>query len=120
MAAKDGADAVGWEYEQLPANCDPLRALSNKDAVLVDADVGDAGAVDRALARAAHVVRLQTQVNRITGVPLELRCALGAYDGARYTVYAPSGGVQRFRADIAGALGVPESEVRFVSREVGG
>jgi aerobic carbon-monoxide dehydrogenase large subunit len=76
--------------------------------------------VAAAFGTAAHVVRLETQVNRVTGVPLELRCALGTYEGGRYTVYAPSGGVQRFRADLAGALGVSESAVRFVAREVGG
>jgi aerobic carbon-monoxide dehydrogenase large subunit len=127
MAAKDAAEAVEVDYEPLPVNCVTLSAVGApevsaliKDNLLVDADVGDAAAVEAAFARAAHVVRLESQINRITGVPLELRCALGAYEDGRYTVYAPSGGVQRFRADVAGALGVPESAVRFVSRDVGG
>ena len=46
---------------------------------------------------AAHVVRLETWVHRITGVPMEPRAALGVYDPAtgRYTVYAGSGGSVR-------------------------
>ena len=110
MAAKDGADAVVVDYEPLPPG----------ETTVVDADVGDAAAVDAAFKRAVHVVRLETQINRITGVPLEPRCAIGAYENGKYTVYGPSGGVQRFRADLAGALGVPEEETRFVSGDVGG
>ena len=108
MAAKDGADAVEVEYEVLPL----------QSAVLVDADVGSA--VDAAFKAAAHVVRLDTAINRVTGVPLEPRAVLADFDGGRYTIHAPTGGAQRFRADAAAALGVDESAVRFVARDVGG
>ncbi len=118
LAAKDGADAVEVDYEVLPFNSLLWESLGSN--VLVDADVGDAAAVEAAFRRAAHVVRLETSVNRVTGVPLELRAALGVYEDGRYTVYAPSGGVQRFRADLAVTLGVPESQVRVVARDVGG
>ena len=118
MAAKDGADDVEVDYEVLPFNSLLWESLGSN--VLVDADVGDAAAVEAAFRRAAHVVRLETSVNRVTGVPLELRAALGVYEDGRYTVYAPSGGVQRFRADLAVTLGVPESHVRVVARDVGG
>jgi carbon-monoxide dehydrogenase large subunit len=118
MAAKDGADAVEVDYEVLPFNSLLWESLGSN--VLVDADVGDAQATEAAFRRAAHVVRLETTINRVTGVPLELRAALGVYEDGRYTVYAPSGGVQRFRADLAASLGVPEGEVRVVARDVGG
>ena len=108
MAAKDGADAVQVDYEVLPPQSE----------LLVDADVGNA--VDAVFRSAAHVVRLETTINRVTGVPLELRAVLASYADGRYTIHAPSGGVQRFRADAAAALGVPESAVRFVARDVGG
>ena len=67
-------------------------------------------------------MRIATTINRVTGVPLEPRAALGTYDEAtrRYVVYASTGGVHRQRSEIAGALGVPESEVRVVTRELGG
>ena len=110
MAAKDGADAVVVEYEPLPL----------AQTTLVDADVGNAADVEAAFRRAAHVVRLDTRINRITGVPLEPRCAVGVYENGRYTVYGPSGGVQRFRADLAAALGVAEEKTRFISGDVGG
>jgi len=50
-----------------------------------------------ALRRAAHVTRFETWVQRITGVPMEPRAALAAYDAesGRYTVYAGNGGAVR-------------------------
>ncbi|PYN54574.1 MAG: hypothetical protein DMD94_14590, partial [Candidatus Rokuibacteriota bacterium] len=90
--------------------------------VCVDAQVGDAAAVEAAFARAAHVVRLDTWVHRITGVPMEPRAAVGSWDaaGGRYTVHAGAGGLGRTQTGVAGALGVPESAVRVVARDVGG
>ena len=77
-------------------------------------------AVDSAFKAAAHVVRLDTTINRITGVPLEPRAVVASFTDGRYTIHSPTGSAQRFRADAAAALGVPESAVRFVAREVGG
>jgi carbon-monoxide dehydrogenase large subunit len=108
MAAKDGADAVEVDYEVLPSTT----------SILVDADVGSA--VESAFKGAAHVVRLETTINRITGVPLEPRAVVASFADGRYTIHSPTGSAQRFRADAAAALGVPESAVRFVAREVGG
>jgi carbon-monoxide dehydrogenase large subunit len=38
-----------------------------------ESEAGDQEATDAAFARAAHVVRLETAINRVTGVPMELR-----------------------------------------------
>jgi carbon-monoxide dehydrogenase large subunit len=130
-AAEDGAERVVVDYEPLPAVTTASQAVGADAPIVwteqgsnlcVDAEVGDTAAVDAAFARAAHVVRLETQVNRVTGVPMEPRAALGVWDEAtgRYTLYAGSGGVQRQRTDLAGVLGVPESAVRVVARDVGG
>jgi len=131
MAARDAADAVVVDFEPLPSISRTLDAAAPGAAlvweeigsnVCVDADVGDAAAAEAAFGRAAHVVRFETAVNRVTGVPLELRTALGSFEesSARYTVYAASGGVQRYRADLAATLGVAQSAVRLVARDVGG
>jgi carbon-monoxide dehydrogenase large subunit len=118
-AARAGAEAVVVAWEPLPA-ATAAPEVARADApsvwdegpsnVCVDAEAGDAAAVAAAFARAAHVVRLETRVNRVTGVPMEPRAAVGVWDAAtgRYTVYAGSGGVQRQRADIAAVLGVPK------------
>ena len=129
-AAKDGVARVSVDYEPLPAVTATVDAVAadaplvwkeTTSNVCVDSEAGDAAA-DAAFRRAAHVVRLETQINRVTGVPLEPRAALGVYDEAsgRYTLYAGSGGSVRIKTDLAGSLGVPESAVRVVAREVGG
>ena len=70
-------------------------------------------ATDAAFARAAHVERFDTWVQRITGVPMEPRAALGEYDPAtgRYTLYAGDGGSVRPKHDLATMLGVPAASM---------
>ena len=130
-AALDGVERMVVDYEPLPA-VTATRAAGEAGApvlwkeagsnVCVDSVAGDAAAADAAFARAAHVVRLDTWVPRITGVPMEPRAALGVWDEAsgRYTLYAGSGGVVRHKGDLAEILRVPETAVRVVAREVGG
>jgi len=52
-------------------------------------------------------------VGRVTGVPIEPRAALGAYDAAsgRYLLYAGSGGAFRQRRELADVLGLPVDTV---------
>ena len=124
-AAKDGAERVVVDYDPLPAVSSTSLAEQGERVwdspnLCVDTTIGVS--VEQAFEGAAHVVRLETTINRVTGVPMEPRAALGSYDptSKRYVVYASTGGVHRQRAEIAGALGVPESEVRVITRELGG
>jgi aerobic carbon-monoxide dehydrogenase large subunit len=129
-AARDAAERVAVAYEPLApviatrAAVEPHAARLYDDVanVCVDADVGDPAATAAAFAHAAHVVRLDTWVQRVTGVPLDARAAVGAYDAAsgRYTLHAGSGGVVRQKRELAAILGVPEAMVRVVSGDVGG
>jgi aerobic carbon-monoxide dehydrogenase large subunit len=130
--AMDAAERIEVTYEPLPATAASEDALSQKARVVwpqhgsnqcIDSEAGDQTAVGAAFARAAHVVRLQTALNRVTGVPMELRAAVGAYDPvtAQVTLYTSAGGgVVRHRDDIAGALGVAKGAVRVISGDVGG
>jgi carbon-monoxide dehydrogenase large subunit len=131
QAAKDAAELVRIEYEELPsvANAEtaaragsPLLWEDRTSNVSIDADVGDPVATDAAFARAAHVVRLGTRVQRVTGVPMEPRAAVGVYDPAarRYTLHAGSGGVVRQKRELASILGVDEDAVRVVAHDTGG
>src|SRR5580700_4912915 len=130
-AAKDGAERVEIDYEVLPAVIETIAA-ARQDAprvhesapsnVCFDADIGDAAATDAAFKRAAHVTRFETWVQRVTGVPMEPRGALAAYDTetGRYTVYAGNGGAVRLKHDLATILGVPPEQVRVLMQDVGG
>ena len=128
--AKDAAEKVLVDYEPLPVvtqgresvETNAPRLYDNLPNVMIDAEIGDAAATDDAFARAAHVTRLDTWVNRVTGVPMEPRSALGVYDAAsgRYTLYAGSGGIVRQKKEIAQILGVPFDAVRVIAKEIGG
>ncbi|MGA7955835.1 MAG: molybdopterin cofactor-binding domain-containing protein, partial [Xanthobacteraceae bacterium] len=88
-AAKNGAEAVAIDYGVLPAVVE-TAAAARQDAPIVhegirsnvcfDSELGDAAATDAAFARAAHVTRFETWVQRVTGVPMEPRAALAEYD----------------------------------------
>ena len=128
-AAKDAAELIAVDYRPLPpitaataASASEAPRLWDKPNVVVDALVGDGAATDAAFARAAHVARLDTHVQRVTGVPMEPRTALAEYDPQtqRYTLYAGGGGVGRPRKDVAHMLGVDEARVRVIAYDVGG
>jgi carbon-monoxide dehydrogenase large subunit len=131
-AARDGAERVLVDWTPLPAVTASLTAAAPNAPILYDgttsnvcvdsAVVGNSAAVDVAFSRAAHLVRFETWVQRVTGVTMEPRAAVGVWDPAsgRYTVYAGAGGLGRTQTGVAGALGVPETAVRVVAREVGG
>ena len=130
-AAKDGSEWVNVDYELLPAVTDTVaaaqpgapRLFDNAPSnVCLDAEAGEREATAAAFSRAAHVVRFETWVRRVTGVPMEPRAAVGAYDAAarQYTLYAGTSGAWRAKMDLAIMLDVPEGAVRVVTRDVGG
>jgi aerobic carbon-monoxide dehydrogenase large subunit len=129
-AAKDGAERLEIDYDTLPAVTDTVAA-ARQDAphvhdaptnVCLDSELGDAAATEAAFARAAQVTRFETWVRRVTGVPMEPRAALAAFDAAtgRYTVYAGNGGAVRLKNDLAAILDVPPEKVRVLMGDVGG
>lgn len=129
--ARDAAELVVIDYEQLPAVTDTSAAAEPGAARLYDdarsnlfceAEVGDAAATEQAFAKAAHVVRLETWVQRVTGVPMEARTAVGHFDkqSGRYFLHAGSGGVVRQKGECAAILGVPVETVQVVARDIGG
>jgi aerobic carbon-monoxide dehydrogenase large subunit len=129
-AAKDAAERIVVDYDVLPAVTDANAAVAagaprlydDIRNVVIDAEIGDAAAVERAFEKATHVTRLDTWINRVTGVPMEPRAAVGIYDptSGRYTLYAGSGGIVRQKRELAHILGVPTESVRVVAREIGG
>ncbi len=129
-AAKDAAERVDVEYEPLPCVTGSRAALAGDAPSLyeefanlcIDADAGDVDGTEAAFARAAHVVRLETWIQRVTGVPMEPRSAVATYDPAsgRYWLHAGSGGIVRQKDELAAILGVPASAVRVTANDIGG
>ncbi|HZT90387.1 MAG TPA: xanthine dehydrogenase family protein molybdopterin-binding subunit [Stellaceae bacterium] len=130
--AKDAAELVDVTYEPLPAVARAADALAPGAPVLwpeapenlcIDIEVGDEAATAATFARAAHVVRFETWVQRVTGVPMEPRTNIAEYDAASgcYTLHSGSGrGVAKLRLDLAQVLGVAPERVRVVCGDMGG
>jgi len=127
--AHDAAELVDIDWEPLPA-ITRVRPAMQPGAPLVwpecagnlalTCEVGDRAATDAAFARAAHIVRLDSWVHRVTGTPMEPRAVVGVYDGG-YTVYTASGrGVVQCRERLASVLGVPLEQCRAVFGDMGG
>jgi carbon-monoxide dehydrogenase large subunit len=130
--AADAATAVSVTWAPLPFTVDTAETAEGKAPplweevptnVCVDSSFGsDPATVEAAFARAAHVISREFHIGRVTGVPIEPRAALGAYDAAtgRYLLYAGSGGALRQRRELADVLGLAPEQLRVVSLDVGG
>lgn len=129
--AKDAAELVAVDYEPLAAVSHALTAASvgaplvrgdMVSNVCIESEVGDAEATQAAFATAAHTVSLETWIQRVAGVPMEPRAAVGEYDAATglYTLHAGAGGAVRPKADLVAVLGVGPGDVRMVMHDTGG
>lgn len=127
-SALDGAEAVFVDYAELPALPDldtppgpvPLHNMAPGD-VGFDWAGGDQDAADRAIAAAPYTINARIRVPRILGLPMEPAGALANYDGARWTLIAPSQGAHAIQRELAqGYLGVELGRLRVVTPDVGG
>ena len=130
-AALNAAEAVDAVYDRLPAATDVRSALDPSAAPIwdevpgnlcVDDRKGDVEAVAAAFARAAHIARIEVVNNRVNGIPMEPRAAVGDFDGAtgRMTLWAGGQGVNRFQRELAHVFGCPLEDIRVISEDVGG
>lgn len=130
--AADAAELVEIEWGPLPAITmagaamrpgAPLVWPERDRNMALTCEVGDQEAADLAFSRAAHVVRLDSWVHRVTGCPMEPRAVVGEFDAAtgHYTVFTASGrGVVQCRERLATVLGVPVEQCRAVFGDMGG
>ena len=129
--ARDAAEQISLDTTALPALADAAAALAEgapnlwdevPGNISVDDEKGNETACDKAFALAAHVVRLETNNQRVTGVPMEPRAALGVFDAetGKYELEAGGQGVVRFQNELASTFGVDKEKFRVISRDVGG
>ena len=131
--AKDAAELIEIDYAPLPAVADTRGATRAGTPRAWDHiagnlcfDIGagsDKSAVDAALARAAHVSRLELVNNRVIANPIEPRAALADFDPAsgRSTLYTPSQGPHVIHGQLAEAvLKIDKDQLRVISGNVGG
>ncbi|RYY84436.1 MAG: xanthine dehydrogenase family protein molybdopterin-binding subunit, partial [Comamonadaceae bacterium] len=129
--ARDAAEAVFVEYEELPQVVDVQAAIAAgapalcpeaPDNITAEMRHGDAAAAEAAFTGAAHVVKLELTNQRVVALAIEPRSVLAwVADDGRLTVrmssQMPSGVRNALCNDI---LGIPKEEVRVTVGDVGG
>jgi carbon-monoxide dehydrogenase large subunit len=131
LQAKDAAELIEVDYEDLPAVVDittveKAGALVHDDVpgnVCYDWGHGDKAAVDAAFAKAAKVSTLSLVNNRLAPNAMEPRAANAQYTkhDDSYTLYVSTQNphVERLLM-CAFVLGIPESKMRVIAPDVGG
>jgi aerobic carbon-monoxide dehydrogenase large subunit len=129
--AKDAAELIEVDYEELPAVIDIAKADGHAGSVhddvannvCYDWGHGNKDAVDAAFKTAAHVSTLDIVNNRLIPNAMEPRAANAAYTkhDQSYTLYVANQNphVERLLM-CAFVLGLPESKVRVIAPDVGG
>jgi carbon-monoxide dehydrogenase large subunit len=130
VQAKDAAESVELDIEELPAVTSPTQALAagapqlHEEApgnLALDFHYGDAEAVKKAFAAAAHVTRLDINSNRIVVSPMEPRSAIGAVENGRWVLRVGCQGVMGLRGGLAkDVLNTTPDKVRVLTGNVGG
>ncbi len=129
--AQDAAERIAVDYEELPPVVEPEAALAPSaprlweelaDNLCFDTEHGDAAAVARAFAAAAHVVRVPHVNNRLIVHYMEPRIALAEYDAdaGRFMLRCGTQSVQRQRLVLSQVLGVAPERIRVLADDVGG
>jgi carbon-monoxide dehydrogenase large subunit len=132
--ARDAAEAIELDLDELPAVVDSTAAIADRVPQLFDHIKGNVvfdwvnecsnqAAVDAAFAKAAHITKLDIVNNRIVVNAMEPRNAIADYDAAtdRSTLYTCSQGPHGVRDPLAGVvLKMPPEKLRVITPNVGG
>ncbi|MDB5636012.1 MAG: xanthine dehydrogenase, molybdenum binding subunit apoprotein, partial [Bradyrhizobium sp.] len=130
--ARDAAEAVVVDYQELPAAAD-IRAAIKPGApqlhpeapgnVIYDWAIGDEAAVKDAFSKAANVVSLDLTNNRLVPNAMEPRAAIADYDEAEehFTLYTTSQNPHVARLVLSAFYNIaPEHKLRVIAPDVGG
>ena len=132
LQARDAAEAIDVDWEELPALIDLNEAIKEgahqihseaQGNLIFDWELGNAADVEGAFARAAHVTKLDVVNNRLVPNAMEPRAAIGVYDPAEehFTLYTTSQNPHVARLVISAFYNVaPENKLRVIAPDVGG
>ena len=129
-AARDGAEAIGVEYDILPSVTDLALATDQGQPAVwagarhntcFDWETGDKERVEELFLGAAHVTRLTVVNNRVVVNSMEARAALADYSDGRWTLHTNTQGGWVIKSLLGKAVfQVPEEQFRVVTPDVGG
>lgn len=128
--AEDAAQAIGFEWTDLPPLVDPRAALEPDaprlhpeldDNLMFAATVATAN-VDQAFDQASMVVELALRTERVTAMALEPRGLLARWDAtqSRLTVHMGTQVPWMMQAVFASVLGIGCDQIRVVAADTGG
>jgi carbon-monoxide dehydrogenase large subunit len=132
LQARDAAEAVNVDWEELPALIDLNEAIKEGSHqihpeaagnIIFDWELGNKSETETAFARAAHVTKLDLVNNRLVPNAMEPRSALGLYDAAEehFTLWTTSQNPHVARLVISAFYNVaPENKLRVIAPDVGG
>jgi len=130
--ARDAAESVVVDYEELPAVVDVREAIKDGAPQLhpeaagnrvYEWSIGDKAGTDTALAGAAHVVTMEITNNRLVPNPMEPRSAVAQYDAAddHLTLWTTSQNPHVARLLLSAFYNIaPENKLRVIAPDVGG
>jgi carbon-monoxide dehydrogenase large subunit len=130
--ARDAAELINVDYQDLPVVTDPAKAQSpgapqiHAEApknTIYQWEIGNKPETEAAFKKAAHVVRLNLNNNRLIPNAMEPRAAIGDYDDGTggYTLYVTSQNPHVARLVMSAFIGIaPEHKLRVVAPDVGG
>jgi len=130
--AKDAAEQIVVDYQELPASVNLAKTL-DKGApqlhdeapgnLIYDWALGDEAAVNEGFSKAAHITEIDLVNNRLIPNAIEPRCAIGSHDSGddSYTLYITSQNPHVLRLVLSAFHGLaPEHKLRVVAPDVGG
>jgi carbon-monoxide dehydrogenase large subunit len=128
--AQVALEAIVVDYNDLPPVIDLDAALSNETLLYpelgtnlaFDFDYGDEAAVTAAVEGAAHVTRVELDLPRLVGNPMEPKSATVCFDAetGRYDIYSPTQGMTLMRDSLATGTGVSVDLIKVHAKDVGG
>ena len=125
LAAKDAAEAIMLEIDDLPAYVD-LAVGGDQihpeapDNLAFDWGMGDEQATQAAIASAAHVVTTEVFDNRVIVNSMEPRGCYAEVTDGRLHVAFNGQGVWGTKRDLAYHFDLPEDDIRVTNPDVGG
>ena len=129
-AARDAAELVAVDWQELPSVVDAVAALEPRAAQLWDQaqgnlsyrfQKGDEPTVRAAIGAAAHVVELELVNNRIVISALEPRGAIARHDADGYHLLFSGAGVHALQSQLAESVfRVPPEQMHIACPDVGG
>jgi aerobic carbon-monoxide dehydrogenase large subunit len=130
--ARDAAERVVVEYEELPSVIDPAKAQDDGAPqihpeaprnTIFHWSIGGEAEADAALAKAAHVTRLDIVNNRVVPNAIEPRSAIATYEPSdgQFTLYYSTQNPHLHRLVLSAFVGIaPENKLRVIAPDVGG